>query len=162
MAYAGPVSSFHSRVLPNFERLTDQEWEAYFMSGQEPERPDWVAPYLLNKEGKPYAAGRELKGSLYTGTGISQDKQARQLDYMILFPNPASDQSSLRFVLNQGGDLWVEVYDASGRLIFQRTHSGLSPAEHQISLPVENWQKGLYLVRARIGNQVMVKELVLN
>ncbi len=162
MAYAGPVSSFHSEVQPNFKRLTDQEWEAYFMGGQNPERPDWVAPYLLNKEGKPYAAGRELKGSLYTGTGISPDKQARQLDYMILFPNPASDQSSLRFVLNQGGDLRVEVYDASGRLIFHRTHSGLSPAEHQLSLPVEKWQRGLYLVRARIGNQVLVKELVLN
>ncbi len=31
MAYAGPVSSFHSEVQPNFNRLTDQEWEDLFL-----------------------------------------------------------------------------------------------------------------------------------
>ncbi len=160
MAYAGPVSSFHQEVQSDFTRLTDQKWEEYFWSDQRPERPDWVSSYLLNRDGARYPQGRELKGSLYTGTGISPGNQARQLDYMILFPNPASDETALRFVLNQGGDLSIEVYDASGRLTYKRVHPGLVPAEHRIQLPVEHWQRGLYLVRARIGNQVLVKELV--
>jgi hypothetical protein len=160
MAYAGPVSSFHQEVQSDFTRLTDQKWEDYFWSDQRPERPDWVSSYLLNRDGTRYPQGRELKGSLYTGTGISPGNQARQLDYMILFPNPASDETALRFVLNHGGDLSVEVYDASGRLTYKRVHPGLVPAEHRIPLPVEHWQRGLYLVRARIGNQVQVKELV--
>jgi len=160
MAYAGPVSSFHQEVQSNFNRLTDQDWEEYFWSDQRPERPDWVASYLLDRYGRRYPEGRELQGSLYTGTGISAENQPRQLDYMILFPNPASDETSLRFVLNQEADLSVEVYDASGRLTYDQVHTGLVPAEHRTTLPVEQWQSGLYLVMARIGNQVLVKELV--
>jgi len=160
MFYAGPVSSFHLEIQPDFNRLTDQEWEDYFWAGKVPERPDWVASYLVNREGKQYPDGRELKGSIYTGTGISPIVQSEAVDYMIIFPNPASNDAALRFVLNQGGELKVEVYDASGRLTFDRAYQGLTAAEHQIKLPVERWDKGLYLVRARIGNQVILKELV--
>ncbi len=161
MAYAGPVSSFHQEVQPNFKRLTDQEWEEYFWSDKRPARPDWVSSYLLNREGKNYPDGRELKGSVYTGTGIDPGNQPRQLDYMIIFPNPASEEAALRFVLNQGGDLVVEVYDTSGRRFWNRVYDGLPPAEHHIILPVEGWQSGLYLLRARIGNESVVKELVI-
>ncbi len=160
LAYAGPVSSFHFDVQSNFNRLTDQEWEDFFWEGPTPERPDWVSSYLLNIEGNSYAPGRELKGSVYTGTGIYPDNLAQQLDYMILFPNPASYETALRFVLNQEGDLSLEVYDTSGRLVYEWVYAGLAPAEHHINLPVEGWQKGLYLVKAGIGGQVMVKELV--
>ncbi|MCP4313007.1 MAG: DUF3160 domain-containing protein [Bacteroidetes bacterium] len=160
MAYAGPVASFHQEVQPNFKRLTDQEWEAYFWDDKRPERPDWVSSYLLNREGKSYPDGRELKGSIYTGTGISHGSKSQQLDYMILFPNPATDEAAIRFVLNKGGDLKVAVYDSSGRLVYDKVHQGLAPAEHNIVLPAGQWPNGLYLVRARIGNQVMVKELV--
>lgn len=162
MAYMGPVSSFHTDVQPNFKRLTDQEWEDRFLGGLVPGRPDWVSSYLLNSEGKYHAEGRELKGSVYTGTGISQDMKSGQLDYLILFPNPASGETALRFVLNQGGDLRLEVYDASGRLRYEKVYGGLTPAEHHIPLPVDSWQSGIYLVRCRMGNQTFVKELVVH
>lgn len=161
MAYAGPVSSFHQEVQPNFNRLKDQEWEDYFWNDKRPERPDWVSSYLLNREGKNYPDGRKLKGSVYTGTGLNPDAKTRQLDYMIIFPNPSIEQAALRFVLNQGGDLKVEVYDTSGRLVLNKVYGGLAPAEHHIVLPVEAWQSGLYLLRARIGNESVVKELVI-
>ena len=79
---------------------------------------------------------------------------------MILFPNPASGEAALRFVLNLEGELRVEVYDASGRLIYDELHSGLPPAEHQINIPLEGWQSGIYLVRACMGSQALVKQLV--
>jgi hypothetical protein len=160
MAYAGPVSSFHRIVQPNFNRLTDQEWENFFWEGPLPQRPDWVSSYLLNNEGKLYAKGRQLKGSLYTGTGILPGKQVQQLDFLILFPNPATEKTALRFVLNQEGELVVEVFDTSGRLLYDRKYPGLSPAEHRIAIPVERFQSGLYLVKARIGSQIIVKELM--
>lgn len=160
MAYAGPVSSFHSDIQPNFKRLTDQEWENFFWEGPVPQRPDWVSSYLLNREGKFYAKGRGLKGSLYFGTGIPSGSQIQQLDYMILFPNPASNETALRFVLNQGGELEVEVFDTLGRLVYDRKYPGLSPAEHRITLPLERFQSGLYLVKTQIGSQIIVKELV--
>jgi hypothetical protein len=161
MVYAGPVSSFHTEIQPGFNRLTDQEWEDYFWEGTYPARPDWVASYLLDKEGTKLAKGRELQGTVYTGTGIDPGKESGLLDYLIVFPNPATDQAGLRFILNKGGDLDLEVYDTSGRLILNHVYQGLAPAEHHISLPVASWSRGLYLVRAEIGGQVTVKELVI-
>jgi hypothetical protein len=161
MAYAGPVSSFYTELQTNFNRLTDQEWEEYFWGEGEltPERPDWVASYLADREGNRYPEGRALKGSLYTGTGIAP-ASVQPLDYLILFPNPASTVAGIRFLLNRTSDFSLQVYDTSGRLIHTMRQPGLAPAEHNISLPVEGWQKGLYLIRAVIGDKTIVKELV--
>ena len=162
MAYAGPVSSFHQEVQPNYKRVTDQEWEAYFWNweGTYPDRPDWVASYLADSDGQRHPEGRSLKGSLYQGTGIGPGNVPRQLDYLILFPNPASGETALRFILNEAADLRLEVYDGSGRLIHTMFQPGLLPAEHHISIPLNNWQKGLYLVKAGFGSQVVVNELM--
>ena len=160
MLYAGPVSSFHCEVQPNFKRLTDQEWEDYFWVGPVPARPDWVSTYLLDREGKKYESGRELKGVVYSGTGTYPPTQGREMDYMVLFPNPASAATALRFMLIQEGDLSIELYDTSGRLVYKQLHPELAPGEHNIPLPLEQQQKGLYLVRTRIGSQVSTKELV--
>jgi hypothetical protein len=162
MAYAGPVSSFYYEVQENFNRLTDQEWEEYFwqVDPPGPDRPDWVSAYLLDREGNSYPGGRALEGAVYTGTGEISG-QDRTMDYFLLFPNPAGSEAGMRFVLNTPGDLLLEVYDASGRLVHTRLYQDLPRAEHHLVLPVAQWNRGLYLVRARTGGQAVVKELVL-
>jgi hypothetical protein len=160
MAFVGPVSSFHAEVQPNFKRLNDQEWEERFWAGTLPSRPDWVAPYLLDKEGKNYPAGRSLKGSVYTGTGVEDGIQTKELDYMLLYPNPSAGSAALRFMLNHSSDLRIRVYDTSGKLVHNENLADLAPAEHHHPLPVAAWHKGLYLVRLDIGGESIVRELV--
>ena len=162
MAFAGPVSSFHTKVTEGFERLNDQQWEEYFGNGsiEQPERPDWIAAYLLDENGSMYPEGRTLKGAHHTGTGVPAHTDLQLFDYMLLFPNPAADHTGLRFLLNDRSDLRVEVFDVSGRIIHSVFRPDLAPAEHHISLPVEHWRKGLYLVKAGIGNEFAVKELL--
>ena len=126
---------------------------------------------MAKKVNDPFAPNRELIITAIQALGQVASPSAmhrlsermgtdNELDYMILFPNPASDETALRFVLNQGGELAVEVFDTSGRLLYNKKYPGLSPAEHRISLPVERFQSGLYLVKARIGSRIFVKELV--
>jgi hypothetical protein len=162
IAYAGPVSSFHQVVMPNFKRLTDQEWEEYFWGGGEilPVRPDWVASYLTDRDGNRYPQGRILKGLVYTGTGITPGGPVQPMDYMVLFPNPSTGEAALRFLLKEKADLRLAVYDASGRLVYHTSRLGLLPAEHHLALPAERWEKGLYLVRVEVGRQVFGRELV--
>jgi hypothetical protein len=160
MAFAGPVSSFHSEVQPNFTRLNDQDWEARFWEGTLPPRPDWVSPYLLDEEGKKYPKGRSLKGRVYAGTSSEDGIRQRDLDYMLLYPNPSTGTAALRFLLNQDSDLRIRVYDTSGKLVHQEILQDLAPAEHHHPLPVAAWQRGLYLVRLDIGGESMVRELV--
>lgn len=162
MAFAGPVSSFHQKVTLNFERLTDQQWEEYYWSGYNsyPQRPDWVSSYLADNEGRNRPEGRVLEGILYTGTDIKiQDRKL--LDYLLVYPNPVSTEAHLRFVLNESCEFSLEVFDASGRMIHGEMHRQLAPAEHDILLSVNNWQQGIYLLRMRIGNQYINRELVI-
>ncbi|MEN8229992.1 MAG: DUF3160 domain-containing protein [Bacteroidota bacterium] len=164
MAFAGPVSSFHQEVTSNFKRVDDQQWEEYFWQGYEayPERPDWVASYLADHDGNAYPQGRTLKGALYTGTGTLPGNEPQLFDYLLLFPNPVSDEAHLRFVLNTQSDFSLEVYDASGRKVHMEENRVLMPAEHNISLPVDSWKQGIYLLKVGIGTQHVVKELMVH
>ena len=119
-----------------------------------------MASYLADQEGKAYPDGRELKGTLYTGTGIDPASEPQLFDYLLIFPNPVSTEAHIRFVLNLESDLNLEVFDAMGRKVHNDLIEDLAPAEHDIALPVHNWQQGIYLLRMGIGNQVVVKEMV--
>ena len=160
MAFAGPVSAFHMDVQGNFKRLTDQEWESRFWDYEFPSRPDWIASYLAGKEGEALPEARELKGSVYTGTSNIAEP-VNSMDYMILFPNPARQEAFLRFVLNRSEDLHLEVNDSSGRLLHAEVHPQLPAAEHHISLPIQEWGKGIFLVRTLVGDQAGIRELVI-
>ena len=78
-----------------------------------------------------------------------------------MFPNPVSVEAHIRFVLNRESNLILEVFDASGRKVYTEYRQNLAPAEHDISLSVDKWQQGLYLLRIGIGNRYVVKEMVI-
>jgi len=162
MAFVGPVSSFHQEVTSNFKRLNDQEWEAYFWSGpgDYPERPDWVANYLLDHAGNAIPEGRTLEGTIYTGNSAVPEDQIQLYDYMLLFPNPVKEEANVRFVLNRKEEFSIIVYDASGRAVFREPNQFLLPAEHNFVLPAKDWQPGMYLVQVRIGQSYISRELV--
>ncbi len=161
MAFAGPVSSFHYEVTDNFYRYNDQEWNEKFMTGNDlPQRPDWIASYIAGKDGEKLPAGRELKGTLFTGTGLNPDPVVPEIDYLLAFPNPASDNVHLRFILNRVNTVTVELYNANGSLVSQPFAGSLEPAEHDISIDLTAMQKGLYMVKMRVGENTFLKKIV--
>jgi len=161
MAYAGPVSSFHSEVTNNFYRYTDQEWEDKFIwdPGVPPARPDWISEYMAGAKGEALPEGRKLKGSLYTETN-TDPSEIQDMDYLLVFPNPARDQVHLRFILNQKALISAEIYDVSGRLISRPFNDLMLPAEHDISIDISGWEKGMYLVRFSAGSKIVTKEII--
>ncbi|MCD4710710.1 MAG: DUF3160 domain-containing protein, partial [Bacteroidales bacterium] len=161
MAFAGPVSSFHTEVTNNFKRLTDQEWEDAFWSGYEnfPERPDWVSSYLLDNNGERYPEGRALKGALYTGIN-EQPVESQLVDYLLLFPNPVSEEAHVRFVLNKEAVFNMKVYDLSGRVVYREQEQMLVPAEHDLVIPADRWSSGIYLLQIQIGERRFARELM--
>ncbi len=162
MAFAGPVSSFHQQVTSQFKRLTDQEWETELMPGEEgvPERPDWVNSYLLDPTGSAYPEGRALKGAVFTGTGFPSPSVLRPYDYLVLFPNPSRGEANIRFVLKEKTEFRLEVFDSSGRKIVEEGPRLLHPAEHNIRLPLVEWEPGLYLVKIGIGGASEARQLL--
>jgi hypothetical protein len=162
MAFTGPVSSFYYEVTDDFLRYTDQDWEGKFIygTGTLPARPDWISEYLAGTSGEALPEGKTLKGYLYTETGTNPTVTDRNLDYLILFPNPANEEVHLRFILNNKSFVTAEIFDISGRLISQPYNYLMTPAEHDISIDISGWEKGVYMIRFRAGNEVITKELI--
>lgn len=162
IAFAGPVSSFHYEVTSDFLRYTDQEWEEKFFwgSGIPPARPDWIEIYMADQNGEALPEGRKLKGILFTETNTKPGNAIHDLDYLLVFPNPAKDEVHLRFILNQETLVSAEIYDVSGRLIFQPFHDWMMPAEHDIAIDLSEWESGMYLVRFSTGSNVVTREII--
>lgn len=161
MAFTGPVASFHYEVTRNFKRLTDEEWRDKFLYNNLPPRPDWVAEYLADENGSVSAAGRKLKGGVYTGTMIPPIQSMNTLDYLLAFPNPAGEEFHLRFVLNRKSSVHAVAYDASGRLV-KHLHSGiLSPAEHDIPVNTTGWTPGLYIIRFSMPGEMLTRKVMI-
>lgn len=161
MAFTGPVSSFHTEITWNFKRLTDEEWRDKFLHGTLPERPDWIALYMADPDGGALPDARKLKGELYTGTSLDPSQVMNPLDYLLAFPNPAREELHLRFVLNQRNRVEVDAYDASGRLVKTLYHGELMPAEHDLPLNVSEWERGLYIIRFRAGENTFHKKVMI-
>jgi hypothetical protein len=161
MAFTGPVSSFHTEITWNFKRLTDEEWEQKFLTGDFPERPDWIASYMAGPEGQAMPEGRALKGEVYTGTNLDPAGVMNPLDYLLAFPNPARNELHLRFVLNHKSDVRAEAYDLSGRLVKNLYSSTLMPAEHDLPVDVSTWDKGMYVIRFRAGDETIVRKVMI-
>ena len=77
-----------------------------------------------------------------------------------IFPNPASNRSSLNLNLGQPSTLRVEVVDAIGRRVYQSHDPMLSAGEHRLELPMDEWSDGQYyvLVQALTGDGQVLKQ----
>ncbi len=162
MMYAGPVSSFHLEVRSDFERLNDQEWGELFKMGNPPGRPDWVASYLTNEHGDAHPNGRALEGFLYLESAIEPVVPDPGPDYLLVFPNPASEMAHLRFVLQSASNLSLEAFDVTGKKVWQQNMGVLQPGEHDVPLPVKTWDQGLYLIRSAFNERYLLNEIIVN
>ena len=154
MAFTGPVSSFHYEITENFYRYTDQEWQEKFISNTDvPKRPDWVAAYLTGFDGEKLLPGRELKGTVYTISDLPSPSNVNDIDYLLVFPNPATENVHLRFILNRKSNVNVELYNTSGNLIKQLIKSSMMPAEHDIQIDLSNLHDGFYIVKLTAGDR---------
>lgn len=70
---------------------------------------------------------------------------------MSVFPNPASESTTVRFSLNTGNHADIMVYDLHGKLVLSKQLSSLSPGEHSVTLNLKSLNAGSYLVVLKSG-----------
>ena len=54
----------------------------------------------------------------------------------------------------------ADAYDASGRLVKNLYKGTLMPAEHDLSVNVSAWNKGLYIIKFRAGENFMFRKVL--
>ncbi len=74
---------------------------------------------------------------LLTGT---EDELIPTNNQLLLYPNPASNQVNISFPVNESGTL--AVFSADGRMLLQKR-----TLSDRITLDLQDWPKGLYVVR---------------
>ncbi len=161
MAFIGPVGSFHTETRRDFYRIDDDEWEQLFRAGKTPERPQWAYAFLANADGDTIVPENVLKGEEYTGVD-DVPRYDREMDYMLLYPNPASAFLHVRFILNHTADVVAGIFDTSGRLLSDFFAGELPAGEHDLEVPVEETSPGVYFIRMEIDGQGYVKKCIIN
>lgn len=73
----------------------------------------------------------------------------RQFD---LYPNPASTMANASFQLIEGGDVTLQVVDATGRVIDAFDAGAMNSGAHEVSLNTTNYAAGMYQVVIRVND----------
>ena len=63
------------------------------------------------------------------------------------FPNPAKDKFTIPFFLKDKATINLDLYDATGRLVLNRSLGSLGKGEQQIQVPLTGLQNGIYHYR---------------
>ncbi|MBE0642976.1 MAG: DUF3160 domain-containing protein [Bacteroidetes bacterium] len=114
-AFMAPMLSFHEHVTTNFERLTDEEWEAMLDRGAFT-RPEWTNNWLADAQGTRRLPGPSL---LTMVTAVPSAPVAEQLLLQHSYPNPfhGSSPTTISFALRNAGEAMLAVYDLGGRRV---------------------------------------------
>jgi hypothetical protein len=83
-----------------------------------------------------------------------------QASRLVVSPNPVKNQAQLVFTINSDENLQIRIYNSSGELI--HTVATLARKGRSIvTIPqVQNWPTGVYIVRANVGEEIIVQKLV--
>jgi hypothetical protein len=75
-----------------------------------------------------------------------------------LFPNPATSQTNLYVEIDLEAEVKIELFDANGRLVYEKSIQRSRGFEYQI--PVSELSSGVYQVQVSVGDQIMSKRLI--
>lgn len=122
--------------------------------------------YEVRQSWRTFAEGNGRPGEIYIGTygrgiwssssylstpslNISQFKTK-----LLAFPNPTTDNTTLQFQLAKAGNVTVQVYTITGRMVKNTTVKGLEAGDNSIQLDCEDLPLGTYIVKFVSGKQV--------
>ena len=92
-------------------------------------------------------------------TGIEKEENSFGLN---IYPNPFKSITNIRYTLSSNEKVIIEVYDLTGEKMAKLFEGQQASGEHSLEfIPDEyNAPAGLYLLKIRIGDKGLVKELV--
>ena len=79
-----------------------------------------------------------------TNTVSVQEMTTENFQLYPLAPNPAAESTRLQYRLDQAGDVALEVYDMTGKLVQQMNRGTQAPGYHSIVLDVTGMNAGVY------------------
>ena len=77
------------------------------------------------------------------------------------YPNPFNPSTQVPFALPEAAEVRVEVYSITGRLVAVLANTRFEAGRHTLAFNASGLASGVYLVRARLGEQVQTRKITL-
>jgi hypothetical protein len=115
----------------------------------------WVDVVFVNNPASP--ASRLDLASPKAGAQV----KALEADGLVIYPNPAANTATVRFVLTRGGAYTLGIYDAQGRQVeLLRQGQAKAGVPYAIEVNAAKLNKGLYLVRLQTSSGARTARLI--
>lgn len=130
--------------------------------GGQPIQGAFGPTYTPTESGVYYAVGSTKEGcedeSSALEIGVQDGIEEEILQQLNVFPNPANDQLMIVGELIGGETLAVDIYAATGQLVYTNEYESLSG---NISIPVYQYSEGIYLMKFSIGSNVRLEKIII-
>lgn len=97
---------------------------------------------------------------IYDQSPATSVEELNQISEVLLYPNPASRSTTLRFSLQQAGEVQIRVVNLVGQEMCVMQLGKLAGGVHMQDISLENLQAGLYLVEINAGGQRQYLRLI--
>lgn len=147
---AGGIHAGHAFVCDGYNSVTDKYWFNWGWGGY---GNCWCNIYnsQLKAQGMGYnfTAGHQIIIGIQPpadtlaarNVGITETSNPFTAS---VYPNPASQQITVNYLLDEGQNSELQIFDAAGRMIESLQ---LSPASTEVTIPVANYRPGVYFCR---------------
>jgi hypothetical protein len=78
-----------------------------------------------------------------------------------IYPNPATNQVSLEFLMQEAGDASVDIYNNIGMLVKRMDEAKVYQGQNKLDIDVADLESGIYYVRLMQGNTSTTQKMTI-
>ncbi len=105
-------------------------------------------------------ATKEIYQANYSELIVNVEEPTVSQAIFNLAPNPAQNTTTLHYLMQQAGDVMIDIYNLNGQIIRQIHHRNFPAGMHSETIRLEGLSNGVYLVKLNNGSTVETKRLV--
>lgn len=107
-----------------------------------------------------YGSGASFLFEITTaGTGgFAGIEEVEAIDFAKVYPNPASTQTTVQFVLNETAAVTIEVVNALGQVVYTNDLSDVSGIQ-SVNIDASDLSAGIYMINLKVNDSVITKQL---
>ena len=77
-----------------------------------------------------------------------------------VFPNPATDNVSVRYIMGVSSEVTIKVTDITGKVVAEFEEGTQAEGTHELNMNTSSFAEGVYYVTIASGNSILTKKVV--
>jgi len=137
------------RLVATFDRPGRYVWHCHILSHEDHEMM------------RPFNVGPEMPPPPKEGIRTYEEQTAQFREFR-LYPNPASDLTTVDFALEEGAEVTVSIYGMDGRLMNTEKLGYQNDGIKSIQVPVGHLDNGMYIFELKAGDKLIRESFVVS